>query len=145
MVIKDFTVDNDIDVLALSETWFHDSDYDVVEIGTLCATRYRFLHNPQVHGWGGGIGVLLKDSLEVNSIICETFETFELMDVRIRNSVHLRVRVIYWPPESTYALFCDEFSRLLERVLAEYPSHILLIGDFNFHVDDLSDSYAKRF
>ena len=37
MAIKDFQVDNNIDALALTETWFHDDDYDMVDIGTLCA------------------------------------------------------------------------------------------------------------
>ena len=78
VAIKDFTVDNNIDVLALTETWFHNDDFDM---GTLCATGYRFLHNPRSLGRGGGVGLLFKDSLWVNSILCEQCKTFELMDV----------------------------------------------------------------
>ena len=54
MAIKSFTVDNDIDVLALTETWFHDDNYNVVNMSTLSATGYRFLHNARAvwRGWG---------------------------------------------------------------------------------------------
>ena len=145
MIIKYFTVDNDIDTLALTETWLHESDYDAVELGTLCPTGYRFLHNPRLHARGGGVGLLFKNSLDINTTLYETYKTFELMDVRLKSHVHLRVFVIYRPPESNYTLFYEEFSRLLERVLAEHSGHILFTGDFNFHVDDLSDRHAKRF
>ena len=45
---------------------------------------------------------------------------------------------------TTYTLFYKEFSRLLERVIAEHSVRILFIGHFNFHVDHLSDRHAKR-
>ena len=61
------------------------------------------------------------------------------MDVRIRNKVCLRVFVIYRPPDSTYALFYEEFSRLVEKTLAVHPGPVIFIGDFNFHVDDPND------
>ena len=53
--------------------------------------------------------------------------------------------VIYRPPESTYALFYEQFSRLLETTLADHPNPIIFIGDINFHVDDPNDYYARRF
>ena len=145
MAIKDFQVDNNIDALALTETWFHDDDYDMVDIGTLCANGYSFVHNPRSHGRGGGVGLLFNNTLRVNTTICEEYETFEIMDVRIKNKGCLRVFVIYRPPESTYALFYEEFSRLLEKTLAVHPGPVIFIGDFNFHVDDPNDYQAKRF
>ena len=145
MAIKDFQVDNNIDALALTETWFHDDDYDMVDIGTLCANGFSFVHNPRSHGRGGGVGLLFNNTLRVNTTICEEYETFEIMDVRIKNKGCLRVFVIYRPPESTYALFYEEFSRLLEKTLAVHPGPVIFIGDFNFHVDDPNDYQAKRF
>ena len=94
---------------------------------------------------GRGIGVLFKDTVRINNIICDTRETSELTDVRFRSSVHLRVFVICLPPESTYALFYGEFSQLLDTTLPEHPGPISSIGDINFHVDDPNDDYARRF
>ena len=65
--------------------------------------------------------------------------------MRIKNKVCLRVFVIYRPPESTYALFYEEFSRLLEKTLAVHSGPAIFIGDFKFHVDDPNDYQAKRF
>ena len=65
--------------------------------------------------------------------------------MRIKNKVCLRVFVIYRPPKSTYALFYEEFSRLLEKTLAVHPGPVIFTGDFNFHVDDPNDYQAKRF
>ena len=96
-------------------------------------------------GRGGGVGVLFRGTLQINNSICDTRKTFKLMGVRFGSSVHLRVFVIYQPPESTYALFHEEFSRLLETTLAEHPGPIIFIGDVNLHVDDPNDYYARRF
>lgn len=52
---------------------------------------------------------------------------------------------MYRPTEATCALFYEEFSGLLEKILAEHPGPIIFIGDFNFHVDDVNDYQAKRF
>lgn len=54
MSVKDFVVDNDIDILALTETWLRPGNVDDIEVGTLCPTGYRFLHVPRPHGRGGG-------------------------------------------------------------------------------------------
>ena len=145
MAIKDLTVNNNIDVLVLTGTWFHNDDFDMVDMGTLCATDYRFLHNLRSQGRGWGVGLLFEDSLRVNSIICEQYKTFELIDVRVKSSVCLRVFVIHRPPQATYALFYEEFSGLLEKTLAEHPGPIIFIGDFNFYVDDVNDYQARSF
>ena len=44
----------------------------------------------------------------------------------------------------TATMFFNEFPILLER-LAVASGHLLLTGDFNFHVDDRTDSLASRF
>lgn len=46
MEVKDFVVDFDVDILALTETWLRPHNMDDVEIGTLCPTGCRFLHVP---------------------------------------------------------------------------------------------------
>ena len=44
----------------------------------------------------------------------------------------------------TVNLFWDEFSSLLEEVVVS-SSEFLLLGDFNFHIHDVSDIHAKQF
>ena len=89
---------------------------------------------------------MFKDSLEINSSICDTFKTFELMDVRLRSLECIRILLIYRPPDNaSCAPFYEEFSRLLERVFAEHPGRLLILGDLNFHVDDPGNSHATQF
>ena len=122
-----YVVDNDIDIMALAETWLRPGNTNDVEVGTLCPTGYRFLHVPRSHSRGGGVGVLFKDNLNINSLMCDTFQSFEFMDVRLRSLQCIRILVIY---------FFEEFSRLLEQIAAEPSGCLLITGDFNFHMDD---------
>ena len=75
------------------------------------------------------------------------FRSFECLDVTFMNNIP--TFVIYRPPCSTVNgltvnLFWDEFSSLLEEVVVS-TSQFLLLGDFNFHIDDTSDIHAKQF
>ena len=146
MIVKDYVVDNDIDIMALTETWLRPGNTDDVEVGTLCPTGYRFLHVPRSYSRRGGVGVLFKDSLDINTSLCDTFQTFEFMDVRLRSLQCVRILVIYRPPDNnSCSLFFEEFSRLLEQVVAETPGCLLITGDFNFHMDDPDNAHTNRF
>ena len=146
MIMKDYVVDNDIDIMALAETWLRPGNTDDVEVGYLCPTGYRFLHVPRSHSRGGGVGVLFKDNLNINSSMCDTFQSFEFMDVRPRSLQCIRILVIYRPPDNNSCLlFFEEFSRLLEQIAAEPSGCLLITGDFNFHMDDPDNANAKRF
>ena len=137
MAVTDFVVDQDIDILALTETWLRPGNVDDVEIRTLCPTGYRFLRVPRGHSRGGGVGLLFKDTLQINNHITDTFKTFELMDIHFRSLHFIRVLLIYRPPDNTSGmLFLEEFSALLEQIMAESAGHLLISGDFNSHVDD---------
>ena len=113
---------------------------------SLCSTGYRFLHVPRGHSRGGGVGLLFKDTLQINSHITDTFTTFELMNIHFRRLQSIRVLLIYRPPDNTSCLlFLKEFSLLLEQIMAESNGHLLISGDFNLHVDDPCSIYANRF
>ena len=75
MAVKDLVVDQDIDILALTETWLRPGNIDDVAIRALCPTGYRFLHVPRGHSRGGGVGLLFKDTRQINSHITDTFTT----------------------------------------------------------------------
>ena len=117
-------------------------------MGTLCPTGYRFLHVPrsQGRGGGGGVGVLFKDSLDVNTTVTDSFETFEFMDVRLQNCQSVRILIVYPPSNNTScALFFEEFSRLLEHVLSEPSASLMIAGDLNFHMENSNDALVRQF
>ena len=55
---------------------------DAIVLGSLCPSGYRFLHVPHItETFGFGIRFLFKESLAVNSNVCETFKSFDPMDI----------------------------------------------------------------
>ena len=109
MAIRDYVVDNNIDILALTETWLRPGNCDDLEVGILCSNGYRFLHAPRTHGRGGGVGFLFKDTLRINSVLTDDFQSFEVMDIRFRSLKGIRFFIIYRPPYSSYSSFFQDF------------------------------------
>ena len=68
------------------------------------------------------------------------------MDVTFINRKSIRALVVYRLPETGAAigLFLEEFSSLLEEVVV-CSEELLIIGDFNFHMDDSADIYPAQF
>ena len=78
--------------------------------------------------------------------IRQSFEHVELLVTAI--SIHLRIVVIYRPPQSTLnkmskSQFIDEFSEYLE-VLAASSGRLLICGDFNINWADSNDNICKK-
>ena len=146
-VLKDFVVDKDIDLLALTETWLRPGNIDCVEIGDLCPTGYDFIHIPR-ESRGGCVGLLFKESMDIkckNSEWNTSFQSFEFLDVRFKSSKMIRMIIIYRPPSSVpLSTFYHEFSLLLEE-LATASGELLIVGDFNLHVDSSRDVNALHF
>lgn len=60
--IKEYVVDKNIDILALTETWLKPdecSDYIIRDISPI---GYDFVHTPRPNGYGGGVGLLYRKS-----------------------------------------------------------------------------------
>ena len=62
--IKDYIVENNIAVLALTETLLHSGDCDNQVIGDLIPEGFYFHHEPR-EDRGGGVGIVIKDGFEV--------------------------------------------------------------------------------
>ena len=93
-----------------------------------------------------GLGEIVLDGVVCDSSMCDTFQSFEFMDVRLRSLQCIRILVIYRPPDNNSCLlFFEEFSRLLVQIAAEPSGCLLIMGDFNFHMDDPDNANAKRF
>ena len=85
LLIKDWVVDNNIDILALTETWLQPDNKDDRIIGELTPTGYSFYHSPR-QTRGGGVGIFIKDGFDISRSTTAThqFQTFEFMDMQIK-------------------------------------------------------------
>ena len=116
LLIKDWVVDNNIDILALAETWLQPDNKDDHIIGDLTPTDYSFYHSPR-QTRGGGVGILVKDGFDISrsTISTHQFQTFEFMDMQIKTSLSRSVCI---------ALFID----LLCRQIVIAPPIILWLN-----------------
>ena len=148
--IKDYVVDNKIDILAITETWLKSDDDCYFTIRDICPQDYVFNHIPRTTGTGGGVGLLFKKNLKIKKLQTRTFRSFELMEVLLHTrSLTTRIVVVYRPPPSsinglTSPLFFTEFSSFLEPMVSS-PGKLLIVGDFNFAVNNGNDGAALNF
>ena len=107
----------------------------------VCPTGYYFHHVPRKNSRGGGVGLLFKKRIKIKEQSQEKFKSFEYTDVTAKCSNGCtRIVIIYQPPPSKSnqlksTVFFDEFSTLAEQLVVT-PGNPLIIGDFNYHVDD---------
>ena len=77
IIPKDYVVERNFDIFAITETWLRPGDIDGITIGDLVPNGYCFYHAPR-EGRGGGVGVMLKRTLMVVSTEYFTnFRSFE--------------------------------------------------------------------
>ena len=78
-----------------------------------------------------------------------SFKSFEYMDCSSILYKSVRIIVVYRPPPSTdnaltVDVFFNESSNLTEEVITS-NAELLIVGDFNFHVDVSDDGNSTRF
>ena len=140
--IYELITDNDLDVLALIETWC--TDNSDVSLGLVTPPGYAIV---QTHrsSRGGGVGVIYRDSLRARLEKCEKYSSFEHQTVNLfSDSDVLRIITVYNPSGNFTTVFYTEFNDLLCHLQTTTGKH-LIVGDFNFHVNNQSDSGANKF
>ena len=147
-----FIVSQNVDVLALTETWLCDGPDDLIVINNSVPPGYHIHCVNRQHKRGGGVALIYKKDItfkdeQLTSI--DRFSQFELLDCCIKiNKISTRVVVVYRPPivgNIQYEEFAREWSLYLERFI-EVQEEVLIVGDFNIHVDtvnSLSDSFTN--
>ena len=112
--------------------------------------RYKLFEYPRVGRTGGGIALLLNETVEARKVDSGERRSFEFGEWILKyGSSKLRVIVIYRIPYSaahpvSTNMFLDKFPAYLESVVMS-PEPLLITGDFNIHVNVLGDPDAARF
>ena len=134
----------------ITETWLQPQD-DALRI-ELCPPGYKFIDFPRQERIGGGIGLLYKDSLRVNSTRDGIQESLEFCELLVQTSTSRKIRlvIVYRPQNSDdhrrvpINTFLMEFSDLMEStILSKEP--LIVVGDYNIHVDVPNDTDALKF
>ena len=137
--IQDLVIEKHYDILGLTETWLNEKDESDIT-SSLTPNGYKFYHKPRCGKHGGGVGVLIRSNIKVKQVQCKKYNTFEHMEIILGfHSKSVRLVVLYKPPTSssnTISDFLDEFGDYLSQ-LSVLPESLLILGDFNIHLDKL--------
>ena len=149
LAIKDYAVDNNVDIFAMTETWRRDNENYNFSIAEVCPTGYCFYHVPRKYSRGGGVGLLIKKHMKVSKQTQRIFSSFEYLDIVTCSTGSIRIVTIYRPPLSkanqlNNALFFEEFCILIEQLVVS-PGNLLIVGDFSYHVDNMSNLDTVKF
>ena len=145
-VINQHITATSLDILAITEAALSPDDGDQV-LCTACPIGYSAINFSRPSGRrGGGIAVIFCDSVRVSSFkISVSSRAFEhsAVSVTVYSSSFYRI-TIYRPPSLNTELFLSDFLSLLELLTAT-PSKLLIIGDFNIHIDDPANGTGRKF
>jgi exonuclease III len=150
ILINNYVTDNRLDMVGMTETWLKPSTPTSI-IAELIPPGYTFEHTPRpTGGKGGGEGLLFRESFKARKETTTLYSSFEHMIVSLSyRSGTVVVVVIYRPPTvkkdgPTITTFLEEFPKLLEDLLLQ-RNNLVIIGDFNIHIEDLNCTHAKQF
>ena len=151
LLLRDYIVEHDIDLLAITETWLTDDSSDEFYCRDICPDGYKIEQLPRNYADGGGVALVYRRCFKVKKDVQTIHRSFELINMHIASAYNhnLRLVVIYRAPPSpengfTVRMFLDEFSSFLEGLVLT-TSALLVAGDFNFHIDEPNDCDARRF
>ena len=106
--------------------------------------RIYFYRTPRENSRGGGVGILVKKSLLVERLCSTNLSSFENLVALAKYPIgSIRFVVIYRPTSSQIKAFLEGFANLLEQ-LVPISGNLLIVGDFNFHLDDSNNTDATK-
>ena len=144
--ISELLQDNNLDILIITETWLRPSDTDTIVTRSLTPAGYKMLNQPRPGSrGGGGVAVILRENIRTLQQTSDPYPSFEILEVLVTtNSDCFRLCVIYRPPGISVTDFCEDFENFIDS-LATKSGKLLLVGDFNIHVDDFTNLSADKF
>ena len=150
--LSDYIIEHGFDIVAFTETWLRNTPDNDQIIRALTIPGYKFTHVPRrqhknTTARRGGVAILRKSNIKMASKSWKT-KSSENMEVTLSGSSTVKLAVIYRPPppirnKSTVGLFLCEFQDFLQHHMVK-SQNTLILGDFNFHYEDLLNTDASR-
>lgn len=141
LLLHEFIMDKELDLLCLTETWHKPMDY--IALNQTTPPGYFYLDNPRPDRRGGGIAVIYHNKLNLRPISIPTSSSFEHLVFRLPGSQSLIVAILYRPPK-TCSSFLSDFTDFFTQLSSISP-FILVLGDFNIHIDCPKSKFTADF
>uniref|UniRef100_A0A672G1H3 Reverse transcriptase domain-containing protein n=1 Tax=Salarias fasciatus TaxID=181472 RepID=A0A672G1H3_SALFA len=138
--LNDLISRENMDIMCITETWQKEEEF--IHLNELCPTGFAVHGKPRPHRGGGGLAFVHKEDYICKVIPSQDYSSFESQMVKVGTLHPLYCVVVYRPPGSA-AAFLKDFSDFLSSIIKLEP--VLILGDFNLHVDSTSSPYAMEF
>ena len=148
--LSTYISDSDIDFGIITETWLSDSDNIWINACDLNKNGYKLSPVNRNQRRGGGVALVCTSTMNAKLIDSGSKQSFEYCIWKLNvNNTPLHIVGIYHPPSSTVnrasnGAFIDDFLEFLTDLLTDCRN-IILLGDFNMHIEDSSDTEAQTF
>ena len=135
-----YIIENKIDILCVQETWLRKTDGAIIKEIKEYGYKIFTVRKRRNIDLGGGVAMIFPKNLKIVSMKSENYKSFEHMICKIMTSNGYILLINIYRPEysekNRYTVkdFLTECSILLER-FAVNASPIVIVGDFNFHVE----------
>ncbi len=139
--INDFISQHGLSVLFLIECWLSSTASGILLESS--PPNYGFLYSSRQDKRGGGVASIFSNNFTCSRSNFGEFSSFEYLASVINSQQSILTVTIYRPPEYN-SNFLSEFSDFMCIVLTGYD-RIILLGDFNCHVNNTADVYAMEF
>ena len=148
--IRHYIVDNDADMLIITETWL--SSQDNVVVNRLVPDGYEIKHQARENRRGGGVAIVYKSSISVDIKSKGITQSMEYIDACVSfENTSCELIVIYRPGTNPndgqfvpISVFFDDFTSILDR---HYVStyEVVIAGDFDFNLNGCNDAEVSQF
>lgn len=146
VLVNDLITEHSVDLFGLTETWLREDEY--VSLNEASPPSHINTHIARDGGRGGGVAAIYNSNLLINTKPKSNFSSFESLSINIlhpsNKSINSVEFVIVYRPPGPYSSFLAEFSEFLSN-LAITKDKIILVGDFNIHVDVENDCLSTSF
>lgn len=124
----------------LTETWQREKEF--IHLNELRPPGCSVFGTPRVSRRGGGLALVYRDRFLCRLTNSDSFDSFELQMTKFGNMDAFYCILIYRPPGPA-RLFLEDFSEFLSSIIK--LEKVLILGDFNLHIDDVSCNLASEF
>ena len=126
-------MEHNLDVCALTETWIREGDDTTAT--QLCLDGYSSVSIPREGRIGGGNAIVHRSDITLRSKSVYNYQTMECADFLLDfQNILVNLYVIYRPPDSSIASFCDDLMDYQERNVTS-PGKMIIVGDVNIHTN----------
>ena len=139
--LSDLVVSKGIDLLGITETWLtiRETSSDLAE---MTPNGFSFFQTPRVNKRGGGVGLFVSNAFKFTPINLPSLSSFECISGKLEcGRACLNILNIYRPPGPASSFF-SELQDLLVY-LASLPHDLVLMGDFNLHLESSSSDVRQ--